>query len=102
MEGSFLTFLGVSIVVMVAPGPDTALTIRNTFRGGRASGISTALGMSAGQLIWAVATSVGLAACCWPPSPSFARYASPAPYTSFGSACSSCARRSTRADRGRP
>lgn len=54
-----LTFPAVSIVVIVAPGPDTALTIRNTVRGGRAAGIGTALGVSTGQLIWAVATSVG-------------------------------------------
>ena len=60
MDGSFLTFLGVSIIVIVAPGPDTALTIRNTLRGGRSGGIGTALGVSIGQLIWAVATSVGL------------------------------------------
>ena len=71
MDGSFLTFLGVSIVVIVAPGPDTALTIRNTFRGGRASGVSTALGVSAGQLIWAVATSVGLVAVLLASEPVF-------------------------------
>jgi threonine/homoserine/homoserine lactone efflux protein len=71
MDGSFLTFLGVSIVVIVAPGPDTALTIRNTFRGGRAGGVSTALGVSAGQLIWAVATSVGLVAVLLASEPVF-------------------------------
>jgi len=51
MDGSFLAFLGVSILVIVAPGPDTALTIRNTVRGGRTSGLSTAAGVSTGQLI---------------------------------------------------
>ena len=34
MDGSFLTFLGGSIVVIVTPRPDTALTIRNSVRGG--------------------------------------------------------------------
>ena len=71
MDGSFLTFLGVSIVVIVVPGPDTALTIRNTVRGGRAPGIGTALGVSAGQLIWAVATSVGLVAVLLASEPVF-------------------------------
>jgi threonine/homoserine/homoserine lactone efflux protein len=71
MDGSFLTFLGVSIVVIVAPGPDTALTIRNTLRGGRAPGIGTALGVSTGQLIWAVATSVGLVAVLLASEPVF-------------------------------
>jgi threonine/homoserine/homoserine lactone efflux protein len=71
MDGSFLTFLAVSIVVIGAPGPDTALTIRNTFRGGRTSGIATALGVSAGQLIWALATSVGLVAVLLASEPVF-------------------------------
>jgi hypothetical protein len=31
-------FLGVSAVVIATPGPDTALTIRNTLLGGRAAG----------------------------------------------------------------
>jgi threonine/homoserine/homoserine lactone efflux protein len=34
----FLAFLGVSAVVIVTPGQDTALTIRNTLRGGRRNG----------------------------------------------------------------
>src|SRR5262249_27411971 len=71
MDGSFLTFLGVSIVVIVAPGPDTALTIRNTIRAGRAGGIGTALGVSIGQLIWALATSVGLVAVLLASEPVF-------------------------------
>jgi len=71
MDSSFLTFLGVSIIVIVAPGPDTALTIRNTLRGGRPGGIGTALGVSIGQLIWAVATSVGLVAVLLASEPVF-------------------------------
>ena len=71
MDSSFLTFLGVSIIVIVAPGPDTALTIRNTLRGGRPGGIGTALGVSIGQLIWAVATSAGLVAVLLASEPVF-------------------------------
>lgn len=59
---SFLAFLGVSIVVIVTPGPDTATTIRGTLLGGRTGGVFTALGISVGQTIWALATSVGLSA----------------------------------------
>ncbi len=66
-----LTFLGVSLLVIVTPGPDTALTIRNTLRGGRAGGIGTALGVSAGQLIWATATSLGLVAVLLASEPVF-------------------------------
>ncbi|HTU53782.1 MAG TPA: LysE family translocator [Acetobacteraceae bacterium] len=58
----FLAFLAVSIVVIVTPGPDTAMTIRNTLFGGRAGGIFTALGIASGQTIWALATSIGIVA----------------------------------------
>jgi len=57
---SFLAFLGVSLVVIVTPGPDTAVTIRNTLIGGRSGGVSTALGIAGGQTIWAFATSIGI------------------------------------------
>ena len=62
MDGSFWAFLGVSIFVIVTPGPDTALVIRNALLGGRSGGIFTALGVSMGQAIWVVATSIGLVA----------------------------------------
>jgi threonine/homoserine/homoserine lactone efflux protein len=58
----FLAFLSVSAIVIVTPGQDTALTIRNTLFGGRRSGILTAAGVSTGQAIWALATSAGIAA----------------------------------------
>ena len=59
---SFLAFIGVSLLVIVTPGPDTAITIRNTLAGGRIGGIFTALGIACGQTIWAVATSFGIVA----------------------------------------
>ena len=62
MSGSFLAFLGISILVIVTPGPDTAMTVRNTLLGGRAGGIATALGVATGQAIWALATSIGIVA----------------------------------------
>jgi len=55
-------FLGVSILVIITPGQDTALTIRNTLVGGRGTGVLTAAGVASGQFIWTVATSAGLAA----------------------------------------
>lgn len=62
MDSSFSAFLAISVVVIATPGPDTALTIRNTIAGGRSAGLATALGVSTGQLIWAIATSLGLVA----------------------------------------
>jgi threonine/homoserine/homoserine lactone efflux protein len=55
-------FLGISVLVIVTPGQDTALTIRNSLLGGRRPGVFTALGVSVGQAVWAFATSVGIAA----------------------------------------
>jgi len=59
--GSYLTFLAVSLVVICTPGQDTALTVRNTIAGGRAAGVATAFGVSAGQAVWTIATAAGLA-----------------------------------------
>jgi threonine/homoserine/homoserine lactone efflux protein len=57
-----LAFLGVSAVVIVTPGQDTALTIRNTLAGGRRSGVFTALGVAVGQATWTLAAAAGIAA----------------------------------------
>ena len=64
-------FLGVSAVVIVTPGQDTALTIRNTLLGGRRAGVGTAIGVVGGQLAWALATSAGLAALLLASAPLF-------------------------------
>ena len=55
-------FLGIAILVIVTPGQDTALTIRNSLLGGRAGGVATAAGVAAGQACWTLAASAGLAA----------------------------------------
>jgi threonine/homoserine/homoserine lactone efflux protein len=57
---AYLAFLGISLVVIMTPGPDTALTIRNTLLGGARAGVFTAIGVSAGQIIWALAASAGV------------------------------------------
>ena len=62
MSVDLVAFIGVSLVVIVTPGQDTALTIRSTLSGGRRTGVATAFGVAAGQAVWALATSVGLAA----------------------------------------
>jgi threonine/homoserine/homoserine lactone efflux protein len=68
----YLAFLGVSLLVICTPGQDTALTIRNTLLGGRRGGAATALGVSAGQATWTVATSAGLAVVLMASGPLFA------------------------------
>jgi threonine/homoserine/homoserine lactone efflux protein len=66
-----VAFLGVSAVVIVTPGQDTALTIRNTLLGGRSGGIATAAGVVSGQLVWALAASAGLSAVLLASAPLF-------------------------------
>ena len=71
MSINFAAFLGVSALVIMSPGQDTALTIRNTLVGGRVGGIATAAGVSTGQLTWTIATSAGLAALLMASEPVF-------------------------------
>ncbi len=71
MDGSALAFLGISIFVIATPGPDTALTIRNTLLGGRRGGLFTAFGVATGQLIWAAMTSAGVVALLLASEPVF-------------------------------
>ena len=59
---SYAAFVGIAALVIVTPGQDTALIIRNSLLGNRRSGVFTALGVSTGQCAWAVATSAGIAA----------------------------------------
>ena len=66
-----LAFLGVCTLVICTPGPDTALTIRNSIIGRRRGGLLTAGGIAAGQLIWTIAASVGLAGLLQASQPTF-------------------------------
>jgi len=62
MNHTLWAFIGIGIVVIAIPGPDTALTIRNSLAGGRRGGFFTALGVVAGQLVWEIGTAAGLVA----------------------------------------
>jgi threonine/homoserine/homoserine lactone efflux protein len=68
---ALFTFLGISAVVIVTPGQDTALTIRNTLVGGRRSGIATAAGVALGQAAWTIAASAGAVALLQASGPAF-------------------------------
>lgn len=54
-------FFGIAGLIIATPGPDTALTIRNSLLGGWRSGLLTAAGVVTGQALWALATAAGLA-----------------------------------------
>ena len=71
MGGQLPAFLGVSLMVIVLPGPDTALTVRNALAGGRRCGVATAAGVATGQAVWTVATSFGIAELIQASEPAF-------------------------------
>jgi threonine/homoserine/homoserine lactone efflux protein len=66
-----LAFLGVSALVIVTPGQDTALTIRSTLLGGRRAGVLTAFGVATGQAVWTLAASGGITALLLASEPAF-------------------------------
>jgi threonine/homoserine/homoserine lactone efflux protein len=66
-----VAFLGVSLLVIVTPGQDTALTIRNTLLAGRRGGLRTAAGVAAGQATWTLAASAGVVALLRASEPAF-------------------------------
>lgn len=61
MPGTW-TFVGVSIALIVAPGPDIALVTRHALRAGPRAGIVTSLGTSTGLALHGVAAVAGLSA----------------------------------------
>ena len=64
-------FFGVAIVVIVTPGQDTALTIRNALAGGARSGVFTRARRRDRQAVWTLCTSLGLAALLLASEPAF-------------------------------
>ena len=62
MTTALLGFALASTLVILAPGPDSMLVMRNTMRGGRRAGWITACGTLSGLTIWALAAALGLSA----------------------------------------
>lgn len=62
MIGSLLAFIAVATLVIVTPGPDSLLVLRNTVRGGYSGGLATAAGVTTGLVLWGGVAAVGLSA----------------------------------------
>lgn len=60
--GEVVAFAGVAALIVVVPGPDMALVLRNGVSYGRRAAVATALGINVGLLVWAVAAALGIAA----------------------------------------
>jgi threonine/homoserine/homoserine lactone efflux protein len=53
------TFTVAAILIVLLPGPDTLVTVRNIVRGGRSAGAATAAGIMVGLAIWVGVAALG-------------------------------------------
>src|SRR5436190_10733150 len=60
-DARFGVYLAVATLLIVTPGPDTALVTRNALLAGRRAASFTTLGIGAGSIIWALASVFGIA-----------------------------------------
>lgn len=60
--GDAWAFVGISVALIVAPGPDIALVTRNTVHAGRRAGLVTSLGTSTGLAVHGLGAVLGLSA----------------------------------------
>ena len=61
MGAHLLVFIGVAAIVIVVPGPDTAVVTKNVLVHGRRAALGTSLGVSAGLSVWTLAAAIGVA-----------------------------------------
>jgi threonine/homoserine/homoserine lactone efflux protein len=59
---SVATFTVAAILIVLLPGPDTLVVVRNLVRGGRSTAIRTVLGVLSGLAVWVVTAALGLSA----------------------------------------
>jgi len=62
VDVDFLPFLAISTLLILMPGPDTAVVTKNALLGGRRSGVFAAVGVSMGLTVWTIAAALGVAA----------------------------------------
>ena len=60
-DARFGTYLAVAALLIMTPGPDTALVTRHALLAGRRAAFFTTLGIGMGSIIWALASVLGIA-----------------------------------------
>jgi RhtB (resistance to homoserine/threonine) family protein len=61
MGAHLLVFVGVAAIVILLPGPDTAVVTKNVLLHGRRAALGASAGVGAGLAVWTLAAAVGLA-----------------------------------------
>jgi RhtB (resistance to homoserine/threonine) family protein len=61
MGTHLLVFVGVAAIVILLPGPDTAVVTKNVLLHGRRAALGASAGVGAGLSVWTLAAAVGLA-----------------------------------------
>jgi threonine/homoserine/homoserine lactone efflux protein len=59
MHANITAFAGVAALVILAPGPDTALVTKNALRHGRRAALATSFGVVSGLIAWTLAAALG-------------------------------------------
>lgn len=62
MLKALVTFAVAAILIVMLPGPDTLVVLRNLVRGGRRTAALTVIGVLSGLTVWVAAAALGLAA----------------------------------------
>ena len=62
MDTQLFVFAGVSLLLVVSPGPDMAVVTKNALAHGRRGVVLTTSGIALALIIWVTATAVGLSA----------------------------------------
>lgn len=55
-----LVYVGIVTLIVLLPGPDTAVVTKNALLHGRPAALGSAVGVNAGLSVWTFATAVGL------------------------------------------
>jgi len=62
MLAALLTFTTASVLIVLLPGPDTLVVVRNLLRGGRRQATWAAAGVLVGLMVWVTTAALGLSA----------------------------------------
>lgn len=62
MTTALVAFTATAALLVILPGPDTLVVVRNLLRGGRRGGAASAFGVVTGLVVWVAAAVAGISA----------------------------------------